>query len=511
MTENVYTKPIQHFFLIAFVIFFCGLKMIAQQNVQSDKTITIIKKSIDAEGNETVEKTTITADKDDHSAIERILEEELGSDYDISFEELDQSSMIKIGDELREMGLMLEDKKILFNDKLLRSKILRDRDQSLHLYAQAENEAIDPKTKDGQKAFLGVYSDGRAEGLQIRNVIPNSAAEEAGLQSDDYILSINGDPLKVRKDLIRAIAAHLPGDKIELSYRRDGVIKTKTITLGGTELTNLDRRSHLNKFPVELAKTLEEQGISEDYFAIIKKDFDIKEKARLGVEIKDSETPLGARVIEVLDGTAADKINLKEGDVITHINDEAVKNTDELIEEIRKYEKGDKVEVKFIRNQDTRNKEATLGSWVNNSWSKGGHFHPIVKDRFMRGIREGGCNSFRGLVKSLDNQKIIIIKDGEEELPKEEPQLSKGKLSGLTIFPNPSKGAFEVFIADLDRADVDIKLLDAGGKEIINVRENNFSGTYQQAFNLFQHPVGNYFLNIVVDGMKYVEQVSIQR
>ena len=57
-------------------------------------------------------------------------------------------------------------------------------------------------------------------------------ADDAGLESGDVVTKLDGDEINDGDDLRGAIAAHKPGDKVELTIERDGETQTITVTLG---------------------------------------------------------------------------------------------------------------------------------------------------------------------------------------------------------------------------------------------------------------------------------------
>lgn len=72
-------------------------------------------------------------------------------------------------------------------------------------------------------------------GLRVLEVVGDTAAAEAGLQSGDVILRWNQTDLTERMDLIRQLAEHEPGDEVDLSVDRDGTEISVIIKLRARE------------------------------------------------------------------------------------------------------------------------------------------------------------------------------------------------------------------------------------------------------------------------------------
>ncbi|HVJ49857.1 S1C family serine protease [Desulfitobacterium sp.] len=69
----------------------------------------------------------------------------------------------------------------------------------------------------------------------------------------------------------------------------------------------------------------------------------------------------GAYVADVTAGGPAAKAGITKDDVITKINDTAVKSSGDLVRELYKYKIGDQISVTFVRNGNTQVVQATLG------------------------------------------------------------------------------------------------------------------------------------------------------
>ena len=63
-------------------------------------------------------------------------------------------------------------------------------------------------------------------------VIPGGPADRAGLEDGDVIVAVDGHRVTDAAELIVAIRKHVPGDRLTLSYVRDGNRATVVVTLG---------------------------------------------------------------------------------------------------------------------------------------------------------------------------------------------------------------------------------------------------------------------------------------
>jgi S1-C subfamily serine protease len=76
------------------------------------------------------------------------------------------------------------------------------------------------------------------DGVIISHVLRDGAAEEAGLQRNDVIKSIDGTPINGKGSFEEALSYYYPGNQIKVTYLRGGSTKTAQLTLqnlfGGT-------------------------------------------------------------------------------------------------------------------------------------------------------------------------------------------------------------------------------------------------------------------------------------
>jgi membrane-associated protease RseP (regulator of RpoE activity) len=81
-------------------------------------------------------------------------------------------------------------------------------------------------------AFLGVATQQADNGLEITQVVDDSAADDAGLQVGDVITSVDRTRVNTPAQLQAEIADHSPGDSVEVGFVRNGQNRTVTVRLG---------------------------------------------------------------------------------------------------------------------------------------------------------------------------------------------------------------------------------------------------------------------------------------
>jgi serine protease Do len=77
------------------------------------------------------------------------------------------------------------------------------------------------------------YKVSDINGLYVTEVLPGSGAAAAGLKSGDIIKKVEGTTIYDSPDLQEKIGRLSPGDKVQLTYLRDGALKNTSVTLKG--------------------------------------------------------------------------------------------------------------------------------------------------------------------------------------------------------------------------------------------------------------------------------------
>jgi membrane-associated protease RseP (regulator of RpoE activity) len=73
-----------------------------------------------------------------------------------------------------------------------------------------------------ERPYLGVHVRQLEEAAEVLAVVPESAADGAGLREGDLILAVDDEEVSRETPLVGLIAAHGPGDVVVLTVERDG-------------------------------------------------------------------------------------------------------------------------------------------------------------------------------------------------------------------------------------------------------------------------------------------------
>jgi serine protease Do/serine protease DegQ len=136
-----------------------------------------------------------------------------------------------------------------------------------------------------------------SKGAFVSQVVPDSAADKAGLQAGDIIVAINGKRIDTFSELRAKVATLGAGKEIELGVVRDGKNKTFDVTLGeSTNSKTQAEKLHEGLAGAELTNT------------------------------NDSDPVKGVKVTTVAKGSPAEAYQLQPDDIIIGVNRQTVKN-----------------------------------------------------------------------------------------------------------------------------------------------------------------------------------------
>jgi S1-C subfamily serine protease len=184
-------------------------------------------------------------------------------------------------------------------------------------------------------------------GIQVREVTPDSPAAKAGLRASDQIIKVDDRDVTSVEQFLQTVASHKPNDKMTLHVMRGGQEQMITATLGerpaGGEIARTGRPGLLT-------------GLQPAFLGVQTQPLTAELKQRLQVQ-----ADTGAVVTEVVPNSPAAKAGLKADDVITAINDKAVRDPAQLREVIQEAGPDHDVTIKVARGNQNLTVQAKLG------------------------------------------------------------------------------------------------------------------------------------------------------
>jgi serine protease Do len=170
----------------------------------------------------------------------------------------------------------------------------------------------------------------RPAGALVAQVMDGGPAARSGLRVGDVILSLDGKPIVMSADLPHLVGALKPGSKARMEVVRDGDRKMLDVNIGA--------------MPDE-GEPVAASGSGQE-----------RSDNRLGVKVteltaeqkKSLDLPGGVVITEILNGPAA-MIGLRPGDVITHLNNQAINSAETFAQVAEQLPKNRSVSMRVLR------------------------------------------------------------------------------------------------------------------------------------------------------------------
>lgn len=361
--------------------------------------------------------------------------------------------------------------------------------------------------------FLGVDDDEEEDekealGVAVK-ITKASGAAKAGLQSGDVIFQLGEAPIADFEDISDFMAYTKPGDKVNITYERNGKRNTVEATLteqknswnintGDWDLSNFDPEQMWNKAGWNNGNCTVNVNAKDACLGVYSDAF-----AEGNAE--------GSRINDFTDESAAREVNMAKGDIITAVAGQRVKSHDDLWNEIAKHKVGDKVKVDYLREGQVLTTEATLKACHDNS------------SRVQ--ILDGDGEQVRNFTswnwndddqRRLRDRSVITIRRGEGDAPKvnavpngqPESQNRSLNLRAFRAYPNPTQGQVTIEFTSEPVATT-VSFFDLSGRQLFREELNAFNGRYSQQFDLSDYAKGTIVVHVQQADKIFTEQVIV--
>ncbi len=214
-----------------------------------------------------------------------------------------------------------------------------------------------------ERPQLGIRIEDSAAGVVIVEVLPNSPADEAGLQVGDVLRQVGETRINRARPFIEFVRAADIGEVLMLEIERDGETLTVEVTLAAAP-TEAVLPPPENELPFDPDAPFDPHHMMPfDPLALMM-------RGRLGVEFvtldaalaegRDLSQSEGALIVAVLPESPAESVGLRVDDVITAVDGDVVDAERTLRDRLYAYEVGDTIQLDVLREGEVIQLEVTL-------------------------------------------------------------------------------------------------------------------------------------------------------
>lgn len=220
--------------------------------------------------------------------------------------------------------------------------------------------------EDENRAMLGVTTEKTTDGVEVQSITKGSAAEKAGLKENDIITKIGDKKIETPDDLSAAIKSHKPGDKVSITYLRDKKEQKATAELtkwkgvGAYSFTpGEDFKMNMDNFKFDqvMPKIKEFKTVPGEHLRTYAWSGG---SPKLGLSVQDTDDGKGVKVVNVDDESNAAKAGIREDDIITHVDDKAIKSVDEISALLKEKKDNPTVRFQLTRGGKSQNIEVKM-------------------------------------------------------------------------------------------------------------------------------------------------------
>jgi len=238
-------------------------------------------------------------------------------------------------------------------------------------------------------------------GAVIIDVVPDSPADQAGLEAGDVIVAVDGQEIGLEDSLTDLIAEHEPGEKVTLEVKghhedgEDGESREVAVELA--EHPDEEGVAYLGVRyrPSSPARILKGEVLPFDW------DYEWRPRWRHAEPFLGGELPhivpeegviQGAIIRTVDEDSPAETAGLRIGDVITGIDGEQLEGPRDLVDALAEHEPGDQVTLTVYRPSDQDDEEGEEHEFEVTLAE-----HAEEEDKAYLGVRIGGFVHVRGI------------------------------------------------------------------------------------------------------------------
>lgn len=172
------------------------------------------------------------------------------------------------------------------------------------------------------KEFAENYNIKAEKGVIVGDIFKDSAAERAGLQVGDVIVSVNNTPVKDVQTFVNTVRGQAPGSELKMDVIREG--KTLNLTAKLDEIPDSEGNASAPSSGPTKTNVLQNMGIS-----IVKLTPEMRRQYRI-------ESKADLIVSSIDDGSVAQAAGIREGDLLLQVNGRKVSDPSDVDKAVKK-------------------------------------------------------------------------------------------------------------------------------------------------------------------------------
>lgn len=200
------------------------------------------------------------------------------------------------------------------------------------------------------RAMLGVTTEKNSDGngAKVTQLTKGSAAEKMGLKVGDVITKVDDEEITDFHSLSKVIGSHDPGDKVTVTFMREGKEQKATGELGKAKDITMEPFQYKLDMPdmKALQDRIHEGRLNELSY--------LGGSPKFGIRAQDAEDGKGVKVLDVDDESTAAKAGIKEGDIITRFDGKEVNSVTALTDAAAAAKEKINVKVTIVRDGKTQ-------------------------------------------------------------------------------------------------------------------------------------------------------------
>jgi serine protease Do len=215
--------------------------------------------------------------------------------------------------------------------------------------------------RDLEEADMKTAKLSAMAGAVVEEVSDDSAAEAGGLRRGDIIVEFDGERVRSARQFTRLVQETAEGRKVNTVVVRDGQRTTLTVEpRSGGAMFDFHRLEDLGRdFNFDIQPRPAKPAPVPVPPAVWNFDELMSRSGRLGITVDTLSPQLaeyfgtkeGVLVKSVQDNSAASRIGLRAGDVITSVNGSAIDDAGELRRRLQRVNEGEEVTIGVVRDK----------------------------------------------------------------------------------------------------------------------------------------------------------------